>query len=129
MSKRKAAKQTWEDEQLLISAFPLVFRCKGEIKMPLKIGVREDIVAAGLNLPEYRLRAALTKYCSSPRYHLGVLLHRHRYNLNGEEVGTITKDEAEHAAEYLSHKLGAMISEVRRLKHLDNEDTPEKVAA
>jgi ProP effector len=78
----------------IIARFPKTF-C--EPNRPLKIGIREDMVAAGFE-PRVASRF-LYKWTHAPRYLRTLIVGAERIDLNGEPAGTVAEDEATFARE------------------------------
>lgn len=70
---------------------------------PLKIGIHEDL-AASEKLPDHWIRRALAGYVRSPRYLRLLKAGAVRLDLNGNNAGFITEEEALHAAEQLEDR-------------------------
>lgn len=85
------------DLELFVLAFPAVFRSSKESRMrhPLKIGIREDILALGLldqdevELSRRRVDQALYAYTNHACYHLGLTKMRRRFGLDGRPAGDV----------------------------------------
>lgn len=78
---------------------------------PLKIGIHEDL-AASEQLPDHWIRRALAGYVRSPRYLRLLKAGAVRLDLQGNNAGFISEEEAQHAADQL---------EARRLQRLQKE--------
>jgi ProP effector len=81
---------------LLQKKFPIAFPINPAPKIPLKIGIHKDILeqADQLNLSEQDVRAALKKWCRGKRYSDCIVVGAARFDLYGNPVGQVTKDEA-----------------------------------
>lgn len=86
---------------LLAAAFPKTFMPKGKQKVPLKIGIREDIAALGSSVSMRRLKIALRDYTSGPLYLRALTEGAPRYDLDGNIAGTVTAHEADFARKQL----------------------------
>jgi ProP effector len=93
MSNRKNAIVRGE----FVSRFPLAFMPKGAPKIPLKIGIREDIFARCPDLDRVAVHLALADYTGGPTYQRNVVVGRSRVDLDGNYTSPITEDEAIHA--------------------------------
>lgn len=78
---------------------------------PLKIGIHEDL-SASEKLPDHWIRRVLAGYVRSPRYLRLLKAGAVRLDLNGNNAGFISEEEAQHAADQL---------EERRLQRLQKE--------
>jgi len=67
---------------------------------PLKIGIHEDL-SANESLPDHWIRRALASYVRSPRYLRLLKAGAVRQDLNGNNAGFISEEEAGHATEQL----------------------------
>lgn len=82
---------------LLQKHFPLAFPKKPNPKVPLKIGIHKDLLeqAEMLGLTTNEIRAAMKKWVKGKRYAECMIAGTARIDLLGQEVGFVTKDEAE----------------------------------
>jgi ribosomal protein L7/L12 len=93
---------------LLVDRWPYCFKPKGTVKLPLKIGIHDDILArwpdlwGPITMPE--IKAALADYTDGPLYLNSCSPDAARYDLDGWVTGTVT--------------LGNHCHSVRRLKAL-----------
>lgn len=97
MTAPEKRKEAW---QWLQQQFPTAF---SKQPIPLKIGTHEDIFALALaDMPGIMwIKRALRYYVSSPRYLKGMLVGTIRIDLQGEQVGAVSEQEAIHAKERL----------------------------
>ncbi|MDT4330816.1 ProQ/FinO family protein [Methylomonas sp. MED-D] len=81
---------------LLQKQFPLAFPKKPLAKIPLKIGIHNDLLEhiEQLGLSANDIRAALKKWCQGKRYSECMVAGAARVDLQGHEVGFVTKEEA-----------------------------------
>lgn len=86
--------------QWLQQQFPAAFPKQ---PIPLKIGIHEDMFALALaDMPGIMwIKRALRYYVSSPRYLREMVAGKARINLQGEQVGAVSEQEALHAKERL----------------------------
>ena len=112
-AKKEAEKQKCESEKnnkppvdpvlriigLLQKHFPLAFPKKPNPKVPLKIGIHKDLLeqAEALSLTANEIRAAIKKWVKGKRYAECLVAGAARIDLQGQEVGFVTKDEVERA--------------------------------
>ncbi len=110
-AKKEAEKQTRESEKnrkpavdpvlrtigLLQKHFPLAFPKKPNPKLPLKIGIHKDLLeqAETLGLTANEIRSAMKKWVKGKRYAECMVAGAARIDLQGQEAGFVTKDEAE----------------------------------
>jgi ProP effector len=79
--------------ELLAERFPKTFFVYENHRRPLKIGIRQDLVALGI-LSRTAIKAALRAYCSNRVYRSRLLAGAVRIGLNGESAGTVTEAQA-----------------------------------
>ncbi len=83
---------------LLTRRFPACFMPKGEPhKLPLKIGIRDDILQRCEDLPYKWVREALNDYCSGPKYTASMKAGAPRVDLDGETAGTVSETDQANA--------------------------------
>jgi ProP effector len=85
--------------RLLQKQFPLAFPKKPAAKVPLKIGIHQDLLAQAdqLAIDIDVLRTAIKTWCSGLRYWECLTEDAIRVDLNGEPAGHVSKIEAEQA--------------------------------
>lgn len=106
--------------KLLNEAFPAAFPARGQPCLPLKLGIRDDIVEV---LPEVSevIGSFLAIWCSRPEYHKAVLNHDIRIGLNGEVAGMVTETETNY------HKYCLNVMNQRKRLGLRRTDRPQFV--
>lgn len=79
--------------------FPKAFPKNPAPKVPLKIGVHQDLLAQsqGIKIPEADLKEAIKTWCWGARYWACVVEGVERVDLGGNAVGTVTANEASQA--------------------------------
>jgi len=84
---------------LLQKNFPSAFPKKPAPKLPLKIGIHKDLLqhAEKLGLSEADIRTALKKWCKGKRYVECMVAGAKRVDLQGNEAGFVSKEEASYA--------------------------------
>lgn len=89
--------------------FPLAFPKKPLPKVPLKIGIHKDLLeqAETLGVSKNDLRAAVKKWCRGKRYSECLIAGAARIDLNGNEVGQVSKEEAAQAEQHLKRNAGS----------------------
>ena len=98
MTKHHSPNQIAADRRALVAAFPRCFAARGVAKVPLKIGIRKDIVlrgVAGANgkpLTWQRIEKALADYTTGPRYAQAMVKELRRIDLDGETVLVLAED-------------------------------------
>lgn len=104
-AKREAnvAKRRMADRVRLILSerFPMAFHERRTPKSPLKIGIFDDVVAACPDLTADEIKAAVADYCYGPRYWFAMTEKGPRVDLNGDEAGEVTVDQARRAIDQL----------------------------
>jgi ProP effector len=100
--KQKKRKQATKVHTHLGKKFPAVFN--PDTPLPLKIGVHDDLLQAGLPFSNKRIRSAVGHWCSRPEYQKRLAAGGQRYNLQGKPAEKISAEHREAAAERLSEK-------------------------
>jgi len=79
--------------------FPRAFPKKPANKVPLKIGIYQDLTAHAqtLRLDQPQIKAAIQAWCQGSRYWACLTLDAVRVDLNGEPAGTVTEADAKRA--------------------------------
>jgi len=79
--------------------FPRAFPKKPANKLPLKIGIHQDLYAhtQTLRLDQPQIKAAIQAWCQGSRYWACLTLDAVRVDLNGEPAGTVTEADAKRA--------------------------------
>jgi ProP effector len=79
--------------------FPKAFPRKPAAKLPLKVGILEDVLAHAqeIGVTEQDLRKALKVWCSGGRYWTCLVEDAARVNLKGEGSGLVSRDDAARA--------------------------------
>jgi ProP effector len=95
--------KSFELRQLLAERYPNAFKPKGAQKLPLKIGIHNEIVAANPELTAEEVRAGLADYTGGPKYLEHLLPGAVRIGLDGSPAGTVTEREANWARIRLKH--------------------------
>ncbi|MBB5413283.1 ProP effector [Paraburkholderia sp. HC6.4b] len=86
--------------------FPVAFPKNPAPKLPLKIGIFEDLVvhAKEVSLSEAELRDAIKTWCRGGRYWKSLVEGAARVDLAGVEAGKVTAQEAAGAQRLLAHR-------------------------
>jgi ProP effector len=86
--------------------FPIAFPKNPAPKLPLKIGIFEDLVAHAkeLSLSEAELRDAIKTWCRGSRYWKCLVEGAARVDLTGVEAGKVTAQEAAGAQRLQAHR-------------------------
>lgn len=79
--------------------FPKAFPKSPAPKVPLKIGVHQDLLAQSqaIKIPEADLKEAIKTWCWGTRYWACIVEGAERVDLDGNAVGTVTANEASQA--------------------------------
>lgn len=85
--------------------FPKAFPKKPAAKVPLKLGVHEELLgqAEALGLPAEDITLAIKTWCQGARYWACLVENAARVSLDGEAVGVVTAVEAKRARQ-LAHR-------------------------
>lgn len=88
--------------------FPIAFPKNPAPKLPLKVGIFEDLVAHAkdLSLSEAELRDAIKTWCRGSRYWKSLVEGAARVDLTGAEAGKVTAQEAAGAQRLQAHRAG-----------------------
>lgn len=98
------------DRRLLATIFPLAFAQPGHggEKIPLQIGIHQDLFAAGIvdnegtPLSRRRVREAVADYCQGPKYLRALANSSYRIDLNGFPVDAVREEDANAAKKRLT---------------------------
>jgi ProP effector len=83
---------------LLAEKWPCCFSIPESRRRPLKLGIREDVLAAlGGAIPAGKVSAALRWYVSSPEHQRRLVHGAWRVDLNGRPAGTVSQEDEAHA--------------------------------
>jgi ProP effector len=66
-------------------------------RLPLKIGVCEEVLAKHPGLSRHRIKRLLKKYTQSPAHWRSLKAGAARIDLNGEPAGAVTAEYEQHA--------------------------------
>ena len=83
----------------LVKRFPDCFIEKGLPKIPLKVGIFDDLMAVASDIPEAWLRIALCDYTYGPTYLRALLFGASRIDLAGRVVSSVSAIAEEGAIE------------------------------
>jgi ProP effector len=87
---------------LLAEKWPCCFSIPGSRRRPLKLGIREDVLAAlDGAIAAGKVSAALRWYVSSPEYQRRLVHGTWRVDLNGRPAGTVSEEDEAHACALL----------------------------
>ncbi|CDX26887.1 hypothetical protein MPL3356_60604 [Mesorhizobium plurifarium] len=87
-----------ETREVLAERFPSTFMRKGEKnKLPLMIGITDNVIAALPELDPELIQAAIRDYCSGPKYARAMKVGAQRVDLEGRPAGTVSADAHERA--------------------------------
>jgi sRNA-binding protein len=80
--------------QLLHARFPGVFKGKGQMKIPLAIGIHRQLFEAVPELSHTKIRNTLFDYTNGPLYYRALKPGAPRLNLDGTVAGTVSERDA-----------------------------------
>jgi hypothetical protein len=83
--------------KVLAKRFPKCFQGFGKPKLPLKIGIHEEIFAAAPELPRRSVLYALADYVGGYSYLKAHIEGATRVDLNGEAAGVVTAEDEQYA--------------------------------
>jgi ProP effector len=90
-SLRKIAVATTRRE--LVVRFPACFKAFNAVKIPLKIGIDKDVIAAAPDLDAKLIKTAIAAYCNSGGYPERVVAGAARFDLQGQPCGVVAAHE------------------------------------
>lgn len=88
--------------EVLVERFPAVIFPHRTPKMPLKIGILDDIADAMPEIPRPHLALFLKDYTRGPTYFLAVVTGTHRVDLAGHPAGDISTEHRAFAVAMLA---------------------------
>lgn len=102
MSARTKTRAAWrirwgkaeQTRELLVERFPRCFMPKGKRKLPLKVGIYQDVRSAAPDISARRLKDALHDYTTGRTYLRALVAGAHRVDLDGWPDGVVTTAEA-----------------------------------
>jgi ProP effector len=101
---------------VLAERFPAAFFVRGHCRKPLKVGIRDDLVAVAPDLHPATLRAALRCYTGNAAYLDALRRDTVRVDLAGAPAGTVSADQANFAAELLARRMIEALAKAERAK-------------
>jgi sRNA-binding protein len=93
-SSRTKIKIIADTRELLVERFPAAFMPKGAQKLPLKVGIFDDLCLAAPDVDVRHLRWAINDYCAGPKYLRNLINGATRINLLGNEAGFVNEEAA-----------------------------------
>jgi ProP effector len=116
----KAAENFKEVKKWLETTYPKSFNFQSPI--PLKKGIRQELLAKGSPFSEAQLCNALTGYVRNDSYLKAVVEGQWRHDLNGQQTEEILENEKEYSREFLLYR-----EEKRRSRKEQTNSEGEKV--
>lgn len=112
----------------LVERYPRCFDPKHP--KPLKLRIRDDLVAAGVPYSNTQIQRALHAYCRTTAYLTAMAAGGGRYDLDGEQVPgwVITKGQSKQAARLVARRAKAAKLESSRREKLGTVVFAEPVA-
>jgi hypothetical protein len=95
--------------KVLAKRFPKCFQGFGKPKLPLKIGILEDVFAAAPELSRRSVLYAIADYVSGSSYLQAHIEGAARFDLKGEAVGFVTAADEQYARERLARLGGTVV--------------------
>lgn len=84
--------------EVFAEKFPAAFMRKGERKkIPLRIGIADDLMAALPDMSRELIKRAVGDYCAGPKYARAMAAGAQRVDLYGQPAGEVTADAENHA--------------------------------
>jgi ProP effector len=101
--------------------FPSVFPKNPAAKVPLKIGIFEDLLtqATELALSDSELRAAIKTWCRGSRYWTCLVAGAVRVDLSGGEAGRVSPEDAARALKLEESRLARVASKAASSEKID----------
>jgi ProP effector len=114
--------------------FPKAFPKNPSPKVPLKIGIFEDLLAHAteMALSETELRAAIKIWCRGSRYWTAMVEGAIRVDLSGEEAGRVSPEDGVRATKLEEGRLARVASKAaspEKAAVVENAASPEKAVA
>lgn len=81
----------------LVAMFPFCFAASGEPKRPIKIGIRQDIMARTDAFTSLELYCGLGHYTNKPSYLRAMIEGADRIDIDGNPAGVVSAADEEHA--------------------------------
>jgi ProP effector len=100
--------------------FPGAFPRNPAPKVPLKIGIFEDLVvhATELSLSESELRAAIKIWCRGNRYWTALVEGAIRVDLSGSDAGRVSKEDGVRALRLEENRLARVASKAANVEKI-----------
>jgi ribosomal protein L7/L12 len=105
----------------LVGMYPATFKPKGQIKLPLKIGIHFDIQAREPWLTMDEIKAGLKDYTDGPKYLEQCVQGAWRVDLDGRNVSMVTARQQQHSAARLARLRAEWSGEGKTLGDILNE--------
>jgi sRNA-binding protein/ribosomal protein L7/L12 len=86
-----------EMRQFLVNNYPACFKPKGSWKLPLKVGIHDDILARHTWLTMDEIKAGLKDYTDGPKYLTRCVDGADRFDLDGQPVSKVTLRQEQHS--------------------------------
>ena len=83
-----------EMQVTLAERFPACFKPPGQPRLPLKVGIDQDIINIAADLSETDVRQAIKMFVATPEYYLATIEGAVRVDLEGNAAGVVRQDEA-----------------------------------
>lgn len=103
---------------LMCETYPKAFN-RDNVR-PLKIGIQEDLLADE-KVSKGKIKRALASYVRAPAYYRSIVEGAQRVDLNGEDAGEITAQEAEHAKAMLQKIKDERNARIKEQKQAERE--------
>lgn len=98
----KASENFKEVKKWLETTYPKAFNFQNPV--PLKKGIRQELLAKGSTFSEAQLCNALTGYVRNDSYLKAVVEGQWRHDLNGEQAEKILENEKEYSRDFLLYR-------------------------
>ncbi len=85
---------TLEMQVILEERFPACFKPPGQPRLPLKVGIDQDIINLAPDLSETDVKQAIKSYVAASEYYLASTEGGVRVDLEGNAAGVVTQDQA-----------------------------------
>lgn len=111
---------------LMCETYPKAFN-RDNVR-PLKIGIQEELLADE-KISKGKIKRALASYVRAPAYYRSLQAGAQRVDLNGEDAGAVTEQEAEHAQAMLKkirEERNARIKEQKQAERKQRQDQKEE---
>ena len=112
VNKRPPRREIEAMRKILAERFPAAIKSQGSNdKLPLKVGIVQDVIDRCKDIKPTMIRFAISDYCGGITYHKGIVKGGPRYDLDGNVSGEVTESQIAHSNAVLTKWLQPVVSE------------------